>query len=333
MDMEYESGTLILLSGTAAILPTLFYVTIIYWVDRYEKEPGWLLAAAFLWGAVPSIVLALIFNLLGSFPFYLLGPAVGDAAGAILIAPPVEETIKGVALLGIFLLLRHEVDSLLDGIIYGAMVGMGFAMVENFFYFISVYQEAGPEAWRMNILLRALVFGLNHALFASMTGLGLAVSRFATGRGVRIVAPVIGWSAAVLLHAIHNLGATFSGPLCLLLPFTDWGGVWLMVAIIVWALWQEKKWIRTYLKEEVALGTMTVSQYERACSGRARFSHRLSLLFERGPSAYVTATRFYHHCSELAYKKHHFALLEDEQSDQRTRELRLTLRELSREAL
>ena len=329
--MEIESGTLIFLSGAAAIIPTLLYVTIIYWADRYEKEPGWLLAASFLWGAVPSIILALIFNAMGSLPFYLLGPAVGDAAGAIVIAPPVEETIKAVALIGIFMLLRHEVDSLLDGIIYGAMVGMGFAMVENFVYFLSVYQEGGVEAWRMNIFLRGIVFGLNHALFASITGLGLAVSRFATSRGLRFLAPVLGWTGAVFLHAVHNLAATFAGPLCLILPITDWGGVWLMVAIIIWALWQEKKWIRTYLKEEVALGTMTLRQYERACSGRARLSHRLNLLVERGPRAYLTATRFYRHCSELAYKKHHFTLLQDQQSDELTQQLRLKLSELSSE--
>lgn len=328
--MEYSSSTLVLLSSAAAIIPTLLYVTIVYSVDRYEKEPGWLLAATFLWGAIPGLILALLFNVLGSLPFYLLGPAVGDAAGAILIAPPVEETVKGVALLGIFLLLRQEIDSLLDGIIYGAMVGMGFAMVENFFYFISVYQEAGVEAWRVNIVLRALVFGLNHALFASMTGLGLAVSRFARERWLRLVAPLLGWSMAVLFHTLHNLGATFAGPLCLILPFTDWGGVWLLAAIVIWALWQEKQWLRTYLKEEVALGTLTVGQYERACSGRARLAHRFNLLVERGPRAYLRATRFYHQCSELAYKKHHFALLADEESDELTRQLRLTLRELGR---
>jgi hypothetical protein len=204
-------------------------------------------------------------------------------------------------------------------------------MVENFFYFISVYQEAGIEAWRMNIFLRAIVFGLNHALFSSMIGLGLAISRFSTRRLYRIGAPLAGWSAAVLLHTLHNLGAVVAGPLCLILPVTDWGGVWLMVAIIIWAIWQEKRWIRTYLKEEVALGTMTLGQYERACSGRARLTHRLNLLVQRGPSAYLTATRFYRHCSELAYKKHHHSLLQDRRSAELTQQLRMTLRELSRE--
>jgi protease PrsW len=118
--------TILPTSILAAAVPTLFFVALIYWVDRYEKEPLWLLGATFLWGAIPSIIIAFIFNTVLSIPVYLLvsGPA-GDALAGSLIAPPVEETVKGLAILGILLLWRHEIDSVLDGIIYGAMVGNG----------------------------------------------------------------------------------------------------------------------------------------------------------------------------------------------------------------
>ena len=175
----------------AAAIPTLLYAGLIYWVDRYEKEPLWLLAAAFIWGAVPSIILAFFINSFLTVPLYLLTDAVtADALAGTFIAPPVEESIKALALLGIFLFWKKEIDSPLDGIIYGAMVGMGFAMVENVFYFIDVFLEGGLEAWGMNILLRALVFGLNHALFTSMTGLGIAIGRLSPNRLVSIIAPI-----------------------------------------------------------------------------------------------------------------------------------------------
>mgnify|MGYP001242797793 CR=1 FL=1 len=65
---------LLLLSILAATAPILIYIAIIYWVDRYEKEPWWLLMATFFWGAVPSILFAFIFNTLLSMPlFFLLG--------------------------------------------------------------------------------------------------------------------------------------------------------------------------------------------------------------------------------------------------------------------
>jgi protease PrsW len=329
--MELSPTGVILFSITASVVPAAVYVSLIYAVDRYEKEPGWLLAATFFWGAVPSIILALLFSAVGSLPLYLAaGPVVGDTLAAVLVAPPVEEAVKAMALLGIFILLRHEIDGLLDGIIYGAMVGMGFAMVENIFYFILVHNEAGTEAWRNNVLFRTVLFGLSHALFTSMTGLGLAAGRFSRRRALRYLYPIAGWSVAVFLHAIHNLGASVSGPLCLLMPITDWGGIWLLGAIIVWAIWQEKQWIRGYLAEEVERGTLTQWQYETASSGRARFRYCMNVLFDRGFGPYRDAHRFYRHCSELAYKKHHYEILREPLAEQMTDQLRAILTDLSR---
>lgn len=328
--MTINSGNVLLLSILAAVVPAALYLTIIYWFDRYEKEPLWLLGALFFWGAVPSILLAIVLSVVASAPLNLfMGPDTLDTVAAIFIAPAVEESVKGLALLGLFWLFHHEIDSLLDGIIYGAMVGMGFALVENVFYFLEVYEESGVDGWGTLVFLRAVVFGLNHSLFTSMTGLGMAVSRFATRPRLRILAPIMGWLVAVAFHTVHNLGAALGTPYCLLLPLADWGGVWLMVAIIVWALVQERNWIRTYLKEEVALGTLTPRQYRVACSSRARLMHRLDLLFSRGPRAYLSATQFYRHCSELAYKKHHFALLQEPHVDQMTEQLRKRLANLS----
>lgn len=322
-----------ILSVIAAIIPTIFYVGLIYWVDRYEKEPLWLLSAAFLWGAVPSIVAALIFNTLFGLPFYILmGPGLGDAVVASLVAPPVEETLKGLALLGILLLWRHEIDSLLDGIIYGAMVGMGFAMVENVFYFMSEYQRGGFEAWSINIFFRAGVFGLNHALYTAMTGLGIAVARFSKKKWVWVAAPVAGWSAAVFLHFVHNFAASMAGvaPIfCLVLPLNAWGGVLITLIIIVWALVQEKRWLKEYLAREVNRGTLTPEQYRVVISGRRRFWHRLGTLQREGLGGYWRASRFYHQCSKLAYSKHHHELFQDEKSKQAIEKLRRQVAGLS----
>jgi RsiW-degrading membrane proteinase PrsW (M82 family) len=328
--MSIDSGNVLLLSIIAAVVPATLYLAIIYWFDRYEKEPLWLLGALFLWGAVPAILLAIFLSVVASAPLNLfIGPDTLDTVGAILLAPPIEESVKGLALLGLFWLAHHEIDSLLDGIIYGAMVGMGFALVENVFYFVNIFEESGAQDWGSLVLLRAVVFGLNHSLFTSMTGLGIAVSRFARTPRVKILAPILGWLVAVAFHTVHNLGAALGTPYCLLLPLADWGGVWLMIAIIIWALVQERNWIRTYLEEEVALGLLTPEQYRIACSSRARLLHRLELLLSRGPRAYLNATHFYRHCSELAYKKHHFELLQEDHVDQMTEELRVTLARLS----
>lgn len=323
---------IVLLSIVAAVIPAGLYIGITYWFDHYEKEPAWLLMATFLWGAVPSIILALIFNLLGALPFYLVGGAgLADAAGAVLVAPVVEETIKALALLGMFLLNRQEIDSLLDGIIYGAMVGMGFAMVENVFYFVEAFNSGGFGEWGTLVFLRAVLFGLNHSLFTAMTGLGFALARHARQRWVRFVAIPAGWLTAIFLHFTHNLVSSFPGVLCLILPFTDWGGVLLLLLIVVWSLTQEKRWISQYLAEEVGWGTLTARQYERAQSSWLRSRHRFNALVDFGPGRFMKTRRFYHLCSELAYKKRHFAQLQDHKSDQLTHDLRRQLADLSRQ--
>jgi RsiW-degrading membrane proteinase PrsW (M82 family) len=330
--MTYTPANIFFFSIAAAAIPALVYVSVIYWFDRYEKEPTWLLAATFFWGAIPSIALALLFSLAASVPLYLFtGPDTGDTLNAIVAAPPIEESVKGLALLAIFFLMRHEIDSLLDGIIYGAMVGMGFAVVENVLYFVQVYNESGIAAWQSNVFLRAVLFGLNHSLFSAMTGLGLAVARLSTNRALRIAAPIFGWSVAVGLHMVHNLGATMGGVLCFLLPLTDWGGIFLLGGIVLWALLQERRWIQAYLAEEVTLGTLSREQYLIACSGRSRLRRRLALLRSGGLRAYLRAARFYRLCSELAYKKHHFHLLQEAESERLTAELRLSVARLSRE--
>jgi RsiW-degrading membrane proteinase PrsW (M82 family) len=321
---------IVLLSLAAAVVPTIFFVGLIYWVDRYEKEPIWLLAAAFVWGAVPSIIAAFVLNAIFSAPSYLvLGPESGDLAAAAVIAPVVEESLKGLALVGILLIWRHEVDSLLDGIIYAAMVGMGFAMAENVLYFLSVYAEGGPEAWGLNVFLRAVVFGLNHALFTSMMGIGIAIARLTPSLFLGAIALLLGWLMAILLHFVHNLSAIMGGWLFLITIVNAWGGVLLMTFIIVWALVQERRWIRLYLADEVRRGTLSPAQYEIAASARKRLGYQMGALLSGGVGSYLRVSRFYYRCSELAYKKHHDATFGSPRSGRLVEETRASVAQLS----
>jgi hypothetical protein len=163
--------------------------------------------------------------------------------------------------------------------------------------------------------MRGVVFGLNHALFTSMTGLGVALTRMSTNQGVRLFAPIAGWLAAVFLHAFHNFSVSFNSvPLLCAGVLADWGGVWLTVIIIWWALYQEGRWIRTYLAEEVSIELVTPEQYKIASTALGRARYRLDMLETRGLDAYLLAGRFLHRLSKLAYQKHHQMLFGDERS-------------------
>ena len=314
-----------ILSVIAATAPALIFVAIVYWFDRFEKEPLWLLAAVFIWGAVPGIAGAFIVNtFIGSLAYLVAGENVAEIFTSILVAPPVEETIKGAALLGIMLFFRREMDSLLDGIIYGAMVGFGFALVENVWYFMNQLAAGGLEAWLTNVVLRTL-FGLNHAYFTSLTGMGLALALLHPNKLLRWSAPFIGWGAAVLAHSIHNGSATLAGVqalFCLPAFLNTYGGVLVVLVIIGWSLIRERKWITQYLRPEVALGTLTPAQYQLACSTWTRAQLQWKTLLGLEIGRFFQQERFYRQCSKLAFQRRHAERLGDEAAGQAVVNLR-----------
>ncbi len=323
------SNVLIIL---ACLIPTAAYVGIIYWVDRYEKEPIWLLSATFLWGAIPSILVAIILNELLSIPFTsLLDDSIAGMASAAFIAPIVEETAKGAALLGIVFLRRRDIDSPLDGIIYGAMVGLGFAMVENYFYFSNEFASGGLSALGVNVFFRAFVFGLNHALFSAVFGLALAYARLSTSDGVKMFVPISGWVLAVTLHATHNATVGLSSTLCFIAPIVDWGGIILTITIIVWALRQEQRWLTRYLREEVLIGTLTFRQYEMVHSLRERQAITSDLLAHWQLGRLRRTRQFLDLCGKLASLKHHADLHPDDNHIDNVNELRTRIYRLGQQ--
>ncbi len=319
---------MLLTSSIAAFIPTIIYIAIIYWVDRYEKEPMWLLTAAFLWGAIPAVIVALIFNGIFGVPFYLLlNEQAASALTASFIAPLVEESAKGLALIAILFFWRNQIDSVLDGIIYGAMVGLGFAMIENIFYFTN----AAADEFTFLVVMRAYVFGLNHSFFTAIIGIGIAVSRLTRQGGLKVFAPVLGWLGAVFVHFVHNASASLSEALgaiaCIPLFVNAWGGLLLLGVIIVWALMQERAWIKKYLAYEVAHETIGAHHYEVASSNLNRFMAPLQHLFSGNFSMFFKTRYYYDQCAKLAYAAHHAELYQDSEAVALETELRNWVRE------
>ncbi len=307
-----------------SFIPALFYSWILYWLDRYEKEPIWLITGIFLWGAFISTIGAIILSLIFEGGVYLLtgSEELTNVTGTVLIAPLVEESLKGFAVLLVFLLFRGEFDSLLDGVVYAGIVALGFAATENVLYLLGAFGEEGWEGLITLFVLRVILGAWGHAFYTSFIGIGLSIARLNRSVPIKLLAPVAGWLLAVLAHAVHNGMAVFIGSeeglglggLAALL-LIDWAGWGLMFAIIAWAIFRERSWLRQYLSEEVERGVLTVEQYRVACSTRAQIAARFRALF-RGRRR---ATRqFYQLCAELAQKKHHLAVLGEEHGNTHT---------------
>lgn len=233
-----------LISLGAAFVPTLLYVLLFYWADRYEREPAWLAFVTFIWGAIPAIIISIIAETTVGVPL-LQSPSTlaADLMEGAVVAPIVEELAKGLALLWIFYRYRQEFDGVLDGVVYGALVGFGFAMTENFFYFIGAYMESGWGGLTVLIYLRAIVFGLNHALYTSLMGIGLGIARNRRHPLARAGWILSGLLAAMLTHALHNLGAGLTSVNALsfgLSLFTAAAGLGLLL-LTVGLSWQDER--------------------------------------------------------------------------------------------
>ncbi len=322
--MLFLAGVVLVIA--VGIMPMVVYALILWWFDRYEKEPLPLLAAAFLWGALPSILFSVVAEVILDVPIsYLVQPMVADLIGAAVVAPLVEEVVKAGALLLLLLFFRHEIDSPLDGIIYGGLVGFGFAAVENIFYFADTLSSSGLGGLGKLVILRAFVFGLNHAMFTGMTGLGLALMRTSPSIAVKVMAPPIGLVSGIVAHAIHNgsvmLGAELCWP-CVAALITDWGGVSVLLAIIIFTTIQERRWLITFLADEVELGTLSQADYKTACSYIERLASRMRALLDGDFQRWRKLGRYYHLLTELAFNKRRLSRFPDE-ADTRARVTRL----------
>lgn len=196
------------LSALLAVAPLPVLLAAVLSLDRLEPEPKLSLAFAFVWGAGVAVVLGIALTLLGQALFSRAGygAAVVNDVGTVLLAPVVEEALKGSALL-LLLRRRREIDGLTDGIVYASMAGLGFAAVENIGYYLLAYGENGAGGAVQLFVLRGLIDPLGHPVYTSMIGLGVAYA-LTRRTAARYAAIPLGYLAAVFLHGLWNGAAT-----------------------------------------------------------------------------------------------------------------------------
>lgn len=304
----YETGAVPFLAGLiAAALPVPVYVTLVLWLDRYEPEPPWMLAAAFLWGALVAVFFAIIINSLGvAVVAAVAGGETGETYGLIVSAPVVEETAKALVLIALFFWRRDEFDGVTDGVIYAAMVGLGFAMTEN----IKYYGVAVAENNALGVfIVRGIFSPFAHPLFTGMTGVGLGLAAQTTKRWVKFVAPLVGFAAAVLLHAGWNASARLTaayedGAFVLLTYFlvmmpTFFG----MLLVIFLSLRREGRVLREHLRGDVVRGLISETEYLCLCSVTGRAGATYRALARGGYSHWRARRRFNRAASELAFHR------------------------------
>ncbi|NJP43228.1 PrsW family intramembrane metalloprotease [Actinacidiphila epipremni] len=278
--VRHHIGTEPFLVGMAlAVLPVPLLLWAFLWLDRVAPSPWQNVAFAFAWGACAATLVALFANEYGA---KLLAstlsatPSQSDRWGATFVAPLVEETAKGTAILLLYLFRRRHIESLLDGIVLGGLVATGFAFTENILYLGTAFGEdkavgAGVlgSTTAATFFVRVLMTPFAHPLFTSMTGLGFAVAAVARPRSpLRWLGPVGGWLLAMVLHGSWN-GSSQLSPVGFLTVYVSvmipvFG---LLVWLAFWARSRELRTVREQLgvyvaagwlapREPVALGSM-----------------------------------------------------------------------------
>ncbi|GIG58920.1 protease PrsW [Longispora fulva] len=208
--------TLVGLAG--AILPVPLLVSAFLWLDRYEPEPWKRLAFCFAWGACVATAVALVVNtLMGEWVFPNLG--VSGSHVATLVAPFIEESMKALGPLLLYIFVKRSFSGPTDGIVYFGLSAVGFAMMENILYMGGIYVRTSADTGLVSqgaisvvvlFVVRVVMSGFAHPLFTSMTGIAVGFAARSSNKVTRTLLPLSGLMMAMMLHGTWNLMATLS---------------------------------------------------------------------------------------------------------------------------
>ena len=285
------------IGGVLALIPLTVVLLTIRWLDRWEPEPRGALWFALLWGAGVSVLVALVGNELGAG---YVQQRVGDEQLSLLVtagyvAPVVEETVKGLGVLLIFLFRRRYFDGVVDGIVYAATVAAGFAFTENILYF-----GRAEEGLALVFVLRAVVSPFAHVIFTACVGIALGIASRRRSDLAPVVAFPIGLSAAIGLHALWNASASMGSTFLLLYVLVQIPIFLAAIGLTLWLGRQEAAVVRARLGEYAAAGWFSAQEVEMLSTGRGRRYAR-SWAGRYGPTAARAMRSFQQHASNLAY--------------------------------
>lgn len=255
-----------------ALVPLAGVLMALRLVDRWEPEPAGLVALAIGWGAIVSVGIALGVDLVILLTFGRDTSAFATLAQTVVQAPVVEEIAKGLGVLLIFAAARRWFDGPIDGIVYGGLIGAGFAFTENIQYFGISLLEGGVVEASTTFFVRGIISPFAHVMFTAVTGFAVGL---AARRGAGVAAAfgpwLFGLAGAIALHALWN-GSAMIG---------DFWGLYLVLQIPLFLLFvggvlllrrEEARLTRARLGEYAAVGWFTPAEVDMLATGPGRRS-------------------------------------------------------------
>jgi RsiW-degrading membrane proteinase PrsW (M82 family) len=308
----------------AACLPTTALgLLVVRRMDRNEKEPWRLVMVAAAWGAIVATSLVVWGESLWEASAQRsLVPGPGMDASLAFMAGTLEEVAKGIAVVMLYLVMRNDFDDVVDGIVYGAAVGLGFNFMETITYMTNLYAIFAPEGiggfaagfqWYARQVL-GLFFG--HATYTAFIGAGLGIARqlpsrkqkvFAVGSGFIVaIAAHFSWDAWLSFFPIENtlfgLVEMHLRTLVMTGPFT--AGV---IALLLFGIRYEGQNMLDQLRKEAANGQGAILPEEVSvlASPWQRLKQRLFALNTAGLKGYFKVSRLQTAQLDLAMERWH----------------------------
>jgi RsiW-degrading membrane proteinase PrsW (M82 family) len=204
--------------ATAVAVALFALLAVPFWLfvselDFLEREPIGLRVLAFAWGGLVATSAAIPGSeALDDVIAKLGSPGLAAGWGAALAGPTVEEIAKTLGVVAIVLIAREQINSVLDGVVYGALVGLGFQIVEDVVFALGAVALAGRgddmQPVVATFLLRGFLSGVwSHTLFGALAGAGIGYLVVRADRpprvriGAAVLAVVGAWASHVLWNA------------------------------------------------------------------------------------------------------------------------------------
>ncbi len=208
-----------------------------------------------------------------------------------------------------------------DGIVYGALIGAGFAMVENFVYFAQ-----NSKQFLVVLIVGRIILGwLSHSTFTACFGIALGYVRHTRVRWRQIIVPLIGYLAAVGLHSVFNVVDFYASATVLASPNNPTVQTFSLIAIIgdyippfiaqlvilyflMKALAHEAAVMREFLAPEVSSGIVRVDEYSLLQNSFERTRKERQVLWRSGIKRWLLVKAFYQTEIWLAFRKWHVSM-------------------------
>ncbi len=221
-----------------SVIPAAALAGYLWYDDPTLREPLDTIAITFVlavgFASIAALLNTFVLGLLQSV-VWIPGVAVfGPALFFFLFVGPIEESVKWLAV-RTYSFRRPEFGAVVDGVVYGAIAGLGFATIENLTYIIQGYLFSGSASLpgqieqAIGIATSRAFVGPGHVIYSAFAGYYLGLAKFNPEHKGPLV--VKGLLIAAFIHGLYNTTVTyleFSGPVFVAFVVV-YDGFWLAV--------------------------------------------------------------------------------------------------------